>query len=239
MRDLFGRGADPLIAQPIQRADVGAQLGVQHRPVPDRQVREFPARSGWPATSRAPRIPTRPGCCGMSCTSALATDKYRSSGPGNPDAPTRPRWPPRPPPGARHPGGGLISAAPFVQRRGRARLTRRGGRLHPLQRIDPRHQGSLIDIRIHRHQSRRIEHMIDIIRGVRQVEDRDPTARRLARLPRVCALCIVRALGGQSVRDVVERSGFGPVRPASPLSSADSASIRRRRARSRTARSSP
>ena len=50
----------------------------------------------------------------------------------------------------RHPGRRLIGSPPLIQRRGRPRLTRRRGRLEPLQPGDLLDQRRLIGMRIHR-----------------------------------------------------------------------------------------
>ncbi len=46
VRDLFCRRGDPPIAQPIQRADIGAQFGIQDPPILDRQAGRFPHDQG-------------------------------------------------------------------------------------------------------------------------------------------------------------------------------------------------
>ena len=71
--------------------------------------------------------------------------------------------------GRRHPGRSLIGATRRIQRRGRARLTRSSGRLHPLQPRDPLDQRRLIGIRIHRRQHIQIEHTFDYTRLHRRI----------------------------------------------------------------------
>jgi hypothetical protein len=77
----------------------------------------------------------------------------------------------------RHPGGCLIGSTLLIQRGRRPRLTRRRGRLDPLQPGDLLDQRSLIGVRIHRRQHPQIEHTFDTRSTLRQISHADPAQR--------------------------------------------------------------
>ena len=135
---------------PVELADVGAQFGVQRRrsstsrQADSRTIRVARHSESAPHSSAA-RV------CGISCTNALANPRCRPPRAGESRrANATSLATPRPRLAGRHPGGRLIGPTRLIQRRGRPGLTRRSGRLDPLQLGDLLDQRGLVGMRIHR-----------------------------------------------------------------------------------------
>ena len=110
VRDLFGRRADLLIAQPIQRGAVGAQLGVQHRPVPDRQAGGFPHDQGGPPLRERPAFQRGQGVRHVLHQRLGHRQIPATTGRGIPTRQPNLAGHPAAPLGGRHAGGGLTEA---------------------------------------------------------------------------------------------------------------------------------